>query len=338
MNDEFGMFSFFEMTPDLVCFANKEGFFEKVNPAAISKFGYTEQELFSKPISAFIHPADTEFTKQKRADLINGNALVNFQNRYISKNGNVIWLEWTSIYLPDKELVFALAKDISKSKQKEIEIEEKFNKFKLLASHFKSHLEEDRKYFAFELHGELAQLVAVIKMNISWMKVNVPEVSDEFKKRMDEVLVITDLFIMTVRRISFSISPYMLEDFGFNATAEWQCKEFSALNDICCEFISTCKEEDIPTEVKIDFFRICQEALSNINLHANARNVKVSVDDMGDAICLTITDDGKGFDLQRKSNLTGITKMQQRAVSLNSELIIESNSGNGTKILLSVVK
>ncbi len=47
VNDEYGMFSFFEMTPDLVCIANKEGYFKKVNPAAIQKLGYSEAGVVS---------------------------------------------------------------------------------------------------------------------------------------------------------------------------------------------------------------------------------------------------------------------------------------------------
>ncbi len=247
-------------------------------------------------------------------------------------------MEWTSIYLQDKEVVFAIAKDISERKQKELEVEKKFKKFKTLVRHFKSHLEEDRKYFAFELHGELAQLASVIKMNISWMKNNAAEHSSDFNKKMDEVMVITDLFIQTVRRISFSISPYMLEDFGFIAAAEWQCKEFSSLNGISCKFNSQCNEDDIPKEIKIDFFRICQEALSNISLHANAKNVSISVFGLEGSICLSITDDGKGFDLHKLNGSSGITKMQQRAVSLNSELEIATKPGNGTRISIAVNK
>lgn len=335
---DIGILSFFEMTPDLVCIATKEGYFESVNPAAVKKLEYTLEELYSKPIFSFIHPEDIVFTGEKRASLIEGKALVNFQNRYISKSGKVVWLEWTSIYLPDKELVFAIAKDITERKQKEIEIEAKYNKFKSLANHFKSHVEEDRKYFALELHEELAQLVAAIKMNISWMKLNATDMSEAFSQRMEEVSMITDLFIKTIRRISFSISPNMLEDFGFNATAESLCNEFSLLNNISCNFESTCKEEDISAEVKIDFFRICQEALDNISQHATAKNVTVSIEHTGKKLSLSISDDGKGFDMSNQTITSGINKMQQRAASLNSELIVKSEKGKGTSLYIELEK
>ena len=76
------MFEFFEMTPDLVCIAGKDGYFKKINPAVIQKLGYTEEELFSRPISSFIYEEDKDITRRVRTHLLNGRTLLNFQNRY----------------------------------------------------------------------------------------------------------------------------------------------------------------------------------------------------------------------------------------------------------------
>jgi PAS domain S-box-containing protein len=76
-------------------------FLEKVNQAALEKLGYTEEELFASPISSFMHPEDREHTAGERTKLLEGTALMNFENRYISKSGQTIWLHWTSVYIPD---------------------------------------------------------------------------------------------------------------------------------------------------------------------------------------------------------------------------------------------
>src|SRR5450432_2255044 len=143
-NSEFEMFAFFEMTPDLVCIAGKDGFFKKVNPAVVDKLGYTEQELYIRPVSSFIYPDDKDHTSENTTKLLAGNALLNFVNRYVTKTGKIVWLEWTSIYNSEKEIVFAIAKDVSARKQTEAAIEEKYRKFKNLAAHFKSSIEKDR--------------------------------------------------------------------------------------------------------------------------------------------------------------------------------------------------
>lgn len=335
---EFEMFDLFEMTPDLVCIAGKDGYFKKVNPAVISKLGYTAEELFSRPISYFIHPDDAEYTGIERSKLLKGKTLLNFQNRYITKAGSTVWLEWTSVYIQEKEIVFAIAKDITESKRKEKEVEEMYAKYKSLATHFKSRIEEDRKYLAYELHEELAQLAAVVKMDISWMSQHLKNMPDEVKERTGNALILSDLLIRTIRRISFSISPNMLDDLGFNATLEWQCKEFSILNGIPCHFTSNCDSAVLSREEQIDFFRICQEALGNIMEHAEAKSVKIDVSAGREILILSITDDGKGFDVGDLKQPAGIQHMQQLAASINGRLTIQSETGKGTIVTVVIRK
>ena len=127
---EFEMFDLFELTPDLVCIAGRDGFLKKVNPAVTQKLGYSAEELYARPVSSFIYPGDRDITGQVRSKLLHGEALINFQNRYVRKDGSLVWLEWTSIYIADKEIVFAIAKDITQRKLQEKEIED-FGMFKL---------------------------------------------------------------------------------------------------------------------------------------------------------------------------------------------------------------
>lgn len=332
----FTLTTFFEMTPDLVCIAGKDGFFKEINPAVVQKLGYTKKELMSRPIESFIHPDDRDMTARERAALLNGKALLNFQNRYLTKEGSAIWLEWTSIYFRDEEVVFAIAKDITQKKLIEQEVEEKYNQFKSLATHFKSSIEEDRKYLANELHAELAQLAAVLKMDIGIINTHLPEMTGSPEGRIQHAMVVAELLINTIRRISFSISPHMIEDLGLNATLEYHCGEFSILNGIPCRFENAYEEAVLTQEIKIDFFRICQEALTNILEHAMASRATVRIEEAGGHIRLLISDDGKGFDIDRLPQQPGLTRMRERARSINGELTIESRPGKGTTIGLTV--
>jgi PAS domain S-box-containing protein len=330
--------AFFEMTPDLVCIAGRDGFFRKVNPSVINKLGYTEEELMASPISSFIYPEDKPLTQHKREELLDGKPLVNFQNRYVTKTGGIVWLEWTSIYFSDRQVVFAIAKDITERKGIEIEIEGKYKKFKSLASHFKSSIEEDRKYLANELHEELAQLASVLKMDLEWISRHDTDRPPSSKNRMEHALGISNLLIKTIRRISFSISPNMLEHLGLNATLEWHCKEFSILNGIPCSFESAYEEKDLTEEIKTDLFRICQESLMNILLHAQAGHVKIAIEDAGNKIQLIVTDDGKGFAVDQQKQRSGLIRMRERAASINGQLTIQSDAGKGTRICVTIAK
>jgi len=335
---EFEMFALFEVTPDLVCIAGKDGFLKKVNPAVVQKLGYTPEELYSSPVASFIYPEDRDMTGQVRTNLLNGEALLNFQNRYVSKDGTIVWLEWTSIYIADKEIVFAIAKDITERKRQEKEIEDKYKKFKSLATHFKKSIEEDRKFLAVELHEELAQLATVVKMDIHWLRDSITDMSGVFKSRIEHALMISQLLINTIRRISFSVSPGMLDDLGLNEVLTWHCREFSVLNGIPCQFEHDYEESVLTNEVKLDFFRVCQETLSNVMYHAQATSVAISIKDIGDKICLSIMDDGKGFDLNHQKQSPGLTRIRKRTASINGELTILSEPGNGTKVCVAIAK
>ena len=338
VQDNFQLFSFFEVTPDLVCIAGKDGFFKRINPAVIHKLEYSAEELYASPIDSFMHHEDKDHTLERRKALFEGEVMLNFVNRYFTKSGKIVWLEWTSIYFADREVIFGIAKDVTERKQMEIEVEKKYKKFKSLATHFKSSIEQDRKFLAYELHEELAQLVAAVKMDIDWIAHHTPELTDLSKSRVEHALAISGLLIKSIQRLSFSISPRMLDDFGLNATMEWLCKEFFILNEIPYDFKAAYDEKDLTHEMQIDFFRICQEALANVIDHASAGKVSIRIEESGNQIKLTITDDGNGFDVLRQKQAHGLTSMRERAASINGHLLLESKIGEGTRIVVTVQK
>ncbi|WP_255486915.1 helix-turn-helix domain-containing protein [Mucilaginibacter sp. SP1R1] len=110
---------FFELSPDLLCIAGYDGYFKKINPAVSKTLGYTNQELFSKPIDSFVHHEDREITAKKRENIKKDSPLLNFENRYVTKTGDIVWLSWTSIPVKTQQVVFAIAKNITYKKKLE---------------------------------------------------------------------------------------------------------------------------------------------------------------------------------------------------------------------------
>lgn len=337
-SSEFELSPFFELTPDLVCIAGKDGYFRKINQSVSTKLGYSNEELFARPISSLVHPEDRELTQLTRVKMIEGQPLINFQNRYIHKNGSVVWLEWTSIYFADKEVVFAIAKDVTRRKETELQIEEKYNRFKGLANHFKGNIERDRKYLSAELHEELAQLLAVLKIDIDWIKVKQADLPEDVANRLEHAGVITELLIKTIQRISFTISPGMLTDLGLVETLRWHCNEFSMISSVDCKLKGSCNEELLSKEIQLDIFRICQEALHNILYHSEATTATVTIAETDADFSFTVTDNGKGFDVTQIEQSNGLTVMKERAASINALLTVSSNPGGGTEVCVMLKK
>lgn len=118
-NNQFNLELFFELSPDLICIAGFDGYFKRINPTVSKILGYTNEELFALPINSFIYPDDQDLTAKKRNNLIKDTPLLNFENRYLTKTGEIVWLSWTSMPIKSEEVVFAIAKNITHKKKLE---------------------------------------------------------------------------------------------------------------------------------------------------------------------------------------------------------------------------
>jgi len=108
---------FYELSPDLLCVAGYDGYFKKINPAVSKTLGYSLEELMSRPINSFVHPDDRNVTNDKRESIKTNKPLLNFENRYLTKYEEVVWLSWTSMPIERDQVVFAIAKNITYRKK-----------------------------------------------------------------------------------------------------------------------------------------------------------------------------------------------------------------------------
>lgn len=118
---KFDLERFFEMSLDFLCIAGHDGYLKKVNPAFSKIMGYSVQELLSKPINDLIYEEDREITAVQRSQVKANVPLLNYENRYVTKTGGIIWLSWTSISESGNNLIYAIAKDITHIKKLETE-------------------------------------------------------------------------------------------------------------------------------------------------------------------------------------------------------------------------
>ncbi len=110
---------FFNVTLDLLCIANTEGYFLRLNPAWESILGYGREELMAKRFLDFVHPDDLARTGEAMATLASQRKLIYFENRYRSKDGAYRWLEWTAA--PAGPVIYAAARDITERLRTEAE-------------------------------------------------------------------------------------------------------------------------------------------------------------------------------------------------------------------------
>ena len=111
-------FDFFvNESPDLVCIADSNAFYKVVNPAFTKVLGYSEEELLSRPFVDFVHPEDLEKTHAEVQFLTNNNPAIDFENRYITKKGNLVHLQWKANLNSSNNLIYAIARDVTETRR-----------------------------------------------------------------------------------------------------------------------------------------------------------------------------------------------------------------------------
>ncbi len=139
-----------------------------------------------------------------------------------------------------------------------------------------------------------------------------------------------------LRRISTDLRPRLLDDLGLGPTLQWYCRGFE---DACPSLAVKCRisaeERDIPEELKLEVFRIAQEALSNVAQHAHANRVNLSLVRLGDELRLAVDDDGVGFDpahVAEQGFGLGLHAIRKRVDATGGALSLETAPHRGTRL------
>lgn len=110
---------FFDVSQEMLCLANLDGYFTRLNPSWSRILGWSEEELLDRPYIDFVHPEDRGYTIRAASTLSSGKSLFEFDNRYLCKDGSYRWLSWNSVAIPERGVVIAAARDITQRKEAE---------------------------------------------------------------------------------------------------------------------------------------------------------------------------------------------------------------------------
>jgi signal transduction histidine kinase len=210
--------------------------------------------------------------------------------------------------------------------------------FRDLSSRVESLREEDRTRISRELHDQLGQALTGLKMDLRWIE-NRLERREEREinpliDRLVEAEEQIDGLTLTVRRIATDLRPESLDQLGLPAALHEEAERFTSRTGEPCEIEFDALPQEIPPAVGTAAFRIFQEALTNVARHAGATRVWVTCSSRGDALEITIADDGKGIPAgeETKQESLGLLGMRERAEMLGGRLRVDANPAGGTRV------
>jgi signal transduction histidine kinase len=205
------------------------------------------------------------------------------------------------------------------------------------AQHLNQVLEEERASIAREIHDELGQQLAGIKIGLSTLK-KPGHTGSTVEERVNGMMKDVDGTIQSLRKIATALRPGILDTLGLIPSIVWLATEFEEKTGILCTHQEHVLGGKIDKDVSTCFFRICQEALTNISKHADASKVSIRVDQNEKELILKISDNGKGIASEKLENpfSMGLLGMRERAGIIGGRLLILSKQNEGTTIQLQV--
>jgi signal transduction histidine kinase len=200
--------------------------------------------------------------------------------------------------------------------------------------------EAEQIRIAREVHDGLGQSLTGLKLQLIWLTSRLPKQSKLLLAKTRSMAASIDETIQSVRRIATELRPGVLDTAGLLAALEWQASQFQTQTGIICEVKAEMKETLGDQELNTAFFRIFQEAFTNVIRHAKATRVEVRLTEADGQVALEVKDNGRGISQAEIHNTKsiGLLGIHERAALLGGTLHIEGRRGRGTTLTARIPK
>ena len=236
-----------------------------------------------------------------------------------------------------------ISRDVTRYKAIQTQLVKQRERSNKLWVHLQSVQDGERARISRELHDDLSQNLSALRLGLDWLETSLPSDPSVLSDKIQRLREITDSTMQQMRRIALELRPAVLIDYGLRAAIQHvivttvECGSHTV--DIQLEF--DVDESAFNQDTKFAFFRVFQEALTNVRRHADAKAVLVRIFETRKYLFLEIQDNGRGMNVTEAAELRsglGILGMEERARLLGGQLRLFSKVGEGTGLTLRVPK
>lgn len=341
---------FFDLSQDLFCIAGYDGYFKRINPAVSELLGYSNEELLTRPINDFVYNTDKEKTNLARNELKNKIPLFSFENRYLTKSGQVVWLLWTSIPVEEEKLIYAVAKNITH--KKELEQERKLHLKKL--SEINDEFKQLSYSTAHDLRSPVNNMLAIFELmeienienkeTIEFINI-LKSTTDTLKENLNQYVRLLN---------AKNQNDYQLEEIDLNNSLDEVLTSINSLiqnskTKINIDFSKTNKVNFNKAYLKSIFLNLITNAIKYSKADTLS-NITIRSEKQNNTTQLIISDNGIGFDLDKvkdkvfglhqtfnehiDSNGIGLYLVHNQVTNLGGQITLESEVNKGAKFTI----
>ncbi|TFG58400.1 MAG: hypothetical protein E4H36_15400 [Spirochaetales bacterium] len=198
---------------------------------------------------------------------------------------------------------------------------------------FKAH-EEERLHLSRELHDESGQLLAALAVQMGLLKKDAAG-NETLGKKINTLIETSNELQEKLHELAVNLRPASLYHLGLMNALQQHAGVFSRQHNIQVEFEAVGMDDlRLPIEMETALFRVVQEAMTNISLHAQATRIDVLISRNDHLVAVILEDNGVGFHLQDvpAGNHLGLFGMRERIEMLGGTFTIEREIGKGTTV------
>ena len=307
------------------------------NPSAAAMFDTTVGEMQGSPLSRYLTPlpvtADGPAAYFGDTGRV-GRRATDYAVSGIRAGGETFPLEGSvsTVLEDDTPIHTIILRDVTGRLQVQEKLARSHAQLRQLSAALQTIREEERTHIARELHDDLGQLLASLRMDLALLQQHESGTAGaRLIKGMEQNLLTA---ITSLRRIATNLRPRSLDEGGLFFALQGLREDFVERYGIACTLYADEGELVLDDAASTAIFRIVQEALTNIARHAQASNVTITLYRIDGEVLLTVRDDGRGIaaaDMEKAQSL-GLVGMRERVWAMDGEITISSDDPPGTRI------
>ena len=298
--------------------------------------GYPAAEILGRHFSLFYLPEDRAAGRPDRMlEQAAKEGRTNAQGWRLRRDGSRFWADVVITALKDRAGQLSgyakVTRDLTTSRQAQ-------ERLQSLTRRLVQVEEFERRRIAGELHDRVGQTLSALNINLDIALGSLGDAAPQgLRTRLRDSLALVEGTLQTIEDVMAELRPPLLEEYGIAAALGWYAEAFAKWTNIAVKLDDAAPERSrqLHRDAAVALYRIAQEALNNVAKHAQASDVRVSVDADAAHVTLTVRDNGKGFDPaapEARATRLGMTTMQERVVAAGGSLEIESAPGKGTTL------
>jgi len=330
-----------DASPDAVITTGMDGTIKYASQHTAGIFGYKNASaLLGKKFKDLVAPEYHKRIDAKMRRLLDEGTLHDIFYVMNRKGSSGFYGEISSSLITDNkgraEGVISIIKDITERKNAEKAIREYQQNLRSMASELNLAEEKERRRIAVDLHDDLGQTLAMVRIKLSAVKSMNQDA--EINSHLAEMEGYITQAIKSSRSLTYELSPPVLYELGLAAAVDWKLEQIASGSKIKTQLEITHELPNIQEDLLILLFRAVSELLNNTVKHARAENVSVLLNMDGKCLNILVSDDGKGFNPEKPQKTAGIGlfSLRERLEYFDGTLTVDSDINKGTRVYITI--